>query len=99
MLEAALAIDRKAFGNEHHNVAISLNKLAGLLKYMVRSLSCIRSWLKRILQGKFDEAKPLYEEAIAIWRKSYGDEHPSLATGLNDLGLLLKAQVPRLVTL
>ena len=40
-------------------------------------------------QGKLDEAAPLYKEAIAIWKKVHGDEHPLVATGLNNLAVLL----------
>ena len=40
-------------------------------------------------QGKLDEAALLYKEAIAIWNKVHGDEHPLVATGLNNLALLL----------
>ena len=44
-------------------------------------------------QGKYDEAEPLYKESLAIRKKVFGDEHPSVATGLNNLAGLLKAQV------
>ena len=44
-------------------------------------------------QGKLDEATPLYKEAIAIFKKVHGDEHPSVATLLNNLAELLRAQV------
>ena len=55
---------------------IGLNNLAGLLQS----------------QGKYDEAKPLYEEAIGILKRSLGGDHPQVAVGLNNLALLLKAQ-------
>ena len=45
------------------------------------------------LQGKLDDAKPLYEEALAIWKKVHGEEHPLVATGLNNLAQLLEALV------
>lgn len=45
------------------------------------------------MQGKYEAAKLLYEEAIAIWKKVHGDEHPLVATGLNNLAGLLRAQV------
>ena len=44
-------------------------------------------------QGKYEEAEPLYREAIAIRKQAQGDEHPDLATNLNNLAGLLKAQV------
>ena len=45
-----------------------------------------------MLQGKYDEAKPLYERAIAIGEKTLGAEHPDLASWLNNLAGLLQAQ-------
>ena len=50
-------------------------------------------------QGKFDEAAPLYKEAIAINKKVHGEEHPSVATGLNNLALLLSDQVRTFLTI
>ena len=46
-----------------------------------------------MLQGKYDEAEPLYRESLAIDKKIYGDEHPSVATDLTNLAGLLKSQV------
>ena len=43
-------------------------------------------------QGKFSEAEPLYREAIAIFKKVLGPDHPSVATLLNNLALLLWQQ-------
>ena len=43
-------------------------------------------------QGKLDEAEPLMKEVLAIYKKVYGDEHPYVATGLNNLAQLYKAQ-------
>jgi tetratricopeptide (TPR) repeat protein len=82
----------KVLGEEHPDVATSLNNLAVLLK----------------TQGKYDEAEPLYRQSLAIDRKVsafmsvwlfhrtscqvYGDEHPDVAGDLNNLAELLKAQ-------
>jgi tetratricopeptide (TPR) repeat protein len=63
-----------AFGNNTApSVATSLNNLAELLK----------------TQGKYDEAEPLYRQAIGVWRTALGEEHPLVATGLNNLAVLL----------
>ena len=35
----------------------------------------------------------MYEQAIAIWEQVHGKFHPLVATGYNNLGLLLKADV------
>ena len=46
-----------------------------------------------MLQGKYDEAEPLYRESMAILKKVFGSEHPDVAQSLNNLAGLLKAQV------
>ena len=51
------------------------------------------------MQGKYDEAEPLNKEAIEIWKKVHGDEHPLVATGLNNLAELLRAQVRTFLTI
>ena len=43
-------------------------------------------------QGKLDEAKPYMEKTITLFEKAYGEEHPSVATALNNLAQLYKAQ-------
>ena len=43
-------------------------------------------------QGKLDEAEPLYRESLAIDKKVYGEEHPEVAIGLNNLAILLWTQ-------
>ena len=44
-------------------------------------------------QGKYDEVKPNYERAVAIWEKALGAEHPHVAAGLSNLGSLLLGRV------
>ena len=48
-------------GAEYPDTASSLNNLALLLR----------------AQGAYDEAKPLYERALAIWEKVLRAEHPT----------------------
>ncbi|MCC3450425.1 MAG: tetratricopeptide repeat protein [Microcoleus sp. PH2017_40_RAT_O_B] len=43
-------------------------------------------------QGKYDEAIPLAEQALAIRRKVLGQDHPSVATSLNNLAALYESQ-------
>ncbi|MBC1299537.1 tetratricopeptide repeat protein, partial [Nostoc sp. UCD122] len=43
-------------------------------------------------QGRYSEAEPLYIQALALWRKLLGKEHPSVATSLNNLALLYNSQ-------
>ena len=43
-------------------------------------------------RGKYDEAIVLYEEAIALSRKTYGDHHPVVAVTLENLGSVYMRQ-------
>jgi len=43
-------------------------------------------------QGKYGEAIPLAEQALAIRRRVLGERHPDVAAGLNSLALLYQAQ-------
>ena len=46
-----------------------------------------------MLQGKYDEAEPLYRESLVIRKKFFGSEHPDVALTLNNLAWLLYKQV------
>ncbi len=56
----ALALRRKLLGEEHPDVAQSLNNLAGLYD----------------TQGRYAEAEPLYVRALALFEKLLGENHP-----------------------
>jgi tetratricopeptide (TPR) repeat protein len=43
-------------------------------------------------QGKYDEARQFHERALAVREKVYGEEHPSTANSLNNLGITLHEQ-------
>jgi tetratricopeptide (TPR) repeat protein len=43
-------------------------------------------------KGKYVEAEPLYQQALAIYQKVLGDEHPDTATLVNNLALLYYSQ-------
>ena len=43
-------------------------------------------------QGKYDEAEPLYREALKVQRETLGDRHPSTLASINNLGTLLKVK-------
>ena len=49
--------------------------------------------LMAVPQGDFDGAKPHFERTIEIFEKSLGPDHPNVATALNNLAGLLRAQV------
>src|SRR4029079_551496 len=76
LYERALAIREKALGQEHPDVAASLNNLA---------------WLYHT-KGDYVKAEPLYERALAIREKALGQEHPKVAQSLTNLAGLSLAQ-------
>ncbi|MEM6436594.1 MAG: CHAT domain-containing tetratricopeptide repeat protein [Cyanobacteria bacterium P01_D01_bin.115] len=43
-------------------------------------------------QGRYSEAEPLFQAALAISREQLGDRHPNVATSLNNLALLYTTQ-------
>ncbi len=67
-----MAIDEKALGPNHPDVATSLNNLAALYA----------------TQGQYAQAEPLYKRALAIQEKGLGQDPPSVAETLNNLALL-----------
>jgi CHAT domain-containing protein len=75
--EQALELAKKIFPSPNNNLANSLNTLATLYKS----------------QGKWTEAEPLQDEALAIRRILFGDRpNNDLATSLNNLALFYKWQ-------
>jgi len=64
----------KALGPEHPSVAVGLNNLAGLYQD----------------QGKYAEAEPLYQRALAIAELTLGPAHPNVATSLENYASLLR---------
>jgi tetratricopeptide (TPR) repeat protein len=71
-----LEVTKKRLGEEHPDVATSLNNLAFLYNS----------------QGRYSEAKPLYIQALALRRKLLGEEHPDVAASLNNLASLYYSQ-------
>ena len=71
-----LALYKKSLGDEHPDVATSLNNLAVLY------------WV----QGDYVAAKPLYQESLALRKKLLGEEHSDVATSLNNLAELYRMQ-------
>jgi tetratricopeptide (TPR) repeat protein len=73
LFERALAIDKKALGPEHPNLAADLNNLASLYRKI----------------GHDAEAEPLYRRALTILKKVLPADHPDLAgVRANYAGLL-----------
>ncbi|HZL70244.1 MAG TPA: tetratricopeptide repeat protein [Candidatus Limnocylindrales bacterium] len=76
LFRRALAIDDKALGPEHPDVARDLSNLAELLYH----------------KGEYPAAEPLFRRALAIDEKALGPDNPDVAIRLNNLGLLLKSE-------
>ncbi|MHC5833627.1 MAG: tetratricopeptide repeat protein, partial [Nostoc sp.] len=60
--EKCLSSTKKRFGDEHPDVATSLNNLAALYD----------------LQGRYSDAEPLYIQALEMKKRLLGDEHPDV---------------------
>ncbi len=74
--QACLTATRTRLGDNHPDVAASLNNLA-LLYYS---------------QGRYPEAEPLLLEALDLSKQLLGDNHPDVATSLNNLAGLYDSQ-------
>jgi len=70
------AIDLQAGSDQEEDFANSLSWLA----YLYES------------QGRYPEAEPLSLQALAIWQRQLGDDHPSVAQSLNNLAGLYESQ-------
>lgn len=60
----ALQMKRQLLGEEHPDVATSLNNLAGLYSS----------------QGRYSQAEPLYQQALEICERCLGVNHPNTVT-------------------
>ncbi|MEZ2235335.1 tetratricopeptide repeat protein [Microcoleus sp.] len=76
LLERVLSIRRKVLGNEHLDVAISLNDLATLYYN----------------QGRYREAEPLFQQALELRKRLLGEENPDVAASLDSLATLYGEQ-------
>ncbi|HYK34833.1 tetratricopeptide repeat protein [Alloacidobacterium sp.] len=74
LFRRALAIDEKALGPDHPEVATVLNNLAELLHD----------------RDDYDAAEPLYRRALAINERTLGPDNPTTAKAINNLALLLQ---------
>lgn len=61
-------------------------------KYEMPVASCFNNLAGVLMSegGKMSEAKHLYKEAIATWKRVLGNDHPQVATGLNNLSALYR---------
>lgn len=87
----ALALGKKT-GIEGQDLGDSLNNLGLALQAEVSNILSL--WYGIIpIQGKYEEAKPLINEAITVWRAACGNRHQKVAVGLNNLASVLSDQV------
>jgi tetratricopeptide (TPR) repeat protein len=71
--ERALAIDERAYGPEHPEVATDVNNLGSVLRAL----------------GDLAGARAAFERALAIDERVHGPEHPNVAIRVNNLGNVL----------
>jgi tetratricopeptide (TPR) repeat protein len=71
-----LEVTRRRLGEEHPDVATSLNNLAALYNS----------------QGRYKEAEPLHLKALDLRKRLLGDNDPLVATSLNNLAALYRSQ-------
>jgi tetratricopeptide (TPR) repeat protein len=71
-----LELSQRLLGEEHPDVAHSLNNLALLYYY----------------QGRYSEAEPLLVQTLALRKRLLGEEHPDVAHSLNNLAALYNSQ-------
>ncbi|MDJ0580817.1 tetratricopeptide repeat protein [Crocosphaera sp.] len=71
-----LSVCKQRFGEEHLDVAVSMNNLAELYK----------------TQGKYEAAEHLLVDGLAMRKKLLGEEHPYVALSMNNLAALYDLQ-------
>jgi tetratricopeptide (TPR) repeat protein len=71
-----LFVAKARLGNDHPDVATTLNNLAGLY----------------YAQGRYCDAEPLYVQALKLRKRFLGNNRPEVATSLNNLAGLYYAQ-------
>ncbi len=76
LLRDGLAARRALLGDEHADVATSLNHLAKLLHQ----------------RGDLAQAEALFRESLAIRRRLFGEQHALVASSLHNVGATLRAR-------
>ncbi|KAB0240252.1 toll/interleukin-1 receptor domain-containing protein [Microcystis aeruginosa EAWAG127a] len=74
--EQCREVTRRRLGEEHPDVATSLNNLAALYNF----------------EGRYKEAEPLHLKALDLRKRLLGDNDPHVATSLNNLAALYRSQ-------
>jgi len=76
LYKRAVAMEEKALGPKHPDVATRLDNLAGMYR----------------AQGKYAQAEQFYKRSLAIREESLGHNHPDVAQSLNNLAELCRVQ-------
>ena len=90
IIKRELELAETTFGSEHPNTVLYLDHLAELYTYQ-RDIDVDFGLLgrgkltKNTLEGKFDEAEPLYRRSLEIREIALGKEHPDVALSLINL--------------
>ncbi|MBD2353788.1 tetratricopeptide repeat protein [Tolypothrix sp. FACHB-123] len=77
-------------GIEYLSKAVELQKELGLEKDLATSLNNLAALYDS--QGKYNQAEPLFIQALDLLRRFLGDEHPDVAISLNNLAELYRSQ-------
>jgi len=77
-------------------ITVSLLLVASILSAQESELTHIESLEERVIalyqQGKYQEGIPIAREVLKLWEKVLGTDHPRIATSLNNLAELYRAQ-------
>lgn len=68
----AVAMRTRVLGRRHAQTSIARNNLAGVLYQ----------------GGNYAAAAPIFEENLAVQKEALGVDHPSVATSMNNLGVV-----------
>ncbi len=75
---------------EYCSKAVNLHKELGLEEELARSLNNLANLY--YFQEKYEQAEPLYMQALELRKQLLGENHPDSARSLNNLALLYKSQ-------
>jgi tetratricopeptide (TPR) repeat protein len=82
--------NEQALAIEYLGKAIELQKEFGFEEDLATSLNNLAYFYES--QGRYEEAEPLYLQALKLGKHYLGEDHPNVATTLNNLALLYKFQ-------
>ena len=75
---------------KYYSKAIELQQQLGLEEALAHSLNNLAALYDS--QGRYEQAEPLYIQALEIYKRILGENHPDTASSLNNLALLYDSQ-------